>query len=42
MPEAIAESVVQEVERFLQADLPADYAAPIRSSVAWLSPRNSS
>ena len=40
MPEAIAESVVQEAERFLKADLPADYAARLAAKAQHLYPRH--
>jgi hypothetical protein len=40
MPEAIAESVVKESERFLQADLPADYAARLAAKANYLYPRH--
>lgn len=40
MPEAIAESVVQEAERFLNIDLPADYAARLAAKTFHLYPRH--
>jgi hypothetical protein len=36
MPEVIAETVVQEAERFLQADLPADYAERLAAKAYYL------
>jgi len=40
LPEAIAESVVQEAERFLKAELPADYAARLTAKAHHLYPRH--
>jgi len=40
MPEAIAESVVQEAERFLKTDLPADYATRLAAKAHYLYPRH--
>jgi hypothetical protein len=40
MPEAIAESVVQEAERFLKADLPDDYAGRLAARAHYLYPRH--
>ena len=40
MPDAIAESVVQEVERFLQADLPEDFATRLAAKAEHLYPRH--
>ena len=40
MPDAIAESVVQEVERFLQADLPAGFATRLAAKAYRLYPRH--
>ena len=40
MPEAIAESVVQEAERFLKADLPGDFAARLAAKAHHLYPRH--
>ena len=40
MPEAIAESVVQEAERFLKADLPGDFAARLAAKAHRLYPRH--
>ena len=40
MPEAIAESVVQEAERFLMADLPGDFAARLTANAHYLYPRH--
>jgi hypothetical protein len=36
MPEVIAETVVQEAERYLQADLPADYAERLAAKAYYL------
>jgi hypothetical protein len=40
MPDAIAESVVQEAERFLKADLPAGFAERLAARVYYLYPRH--
>jgi hypothetical protein len=40
MPDAIAESVVQEAERFLKADLPADFAGRLAAKAHHLYPRH--
>ncbi len=40
MPDAIAESVVQEVERFLEARLPDDFAARLAAKAHYLYPRH--
>ena len=40
MPEAIAESVVQETERFLNADLPANFADRLAAKAHYLYPRH--
>jgi hypothetical protein len=40
VPEWIAESVVQEVERFLGADLPADFTAHLAAKAEYLYPRH--
>jgi hypothetical protein len=40
VPEWIAESVVQEAERFLQADLPANFAARLAAKAHHLYPRH--
>jgi hypothetical protein len=40
MPEAMAESVVQEVERFLKADLPANFAERLAAKAHYLYPRH--
>ena len=40
MPEAIAESVVQEAERFLKADLPANFAERLAAKAYYLYPRH--
>lgn len=40
MPEAIAESVVQEAERFLNAELPADFAERLAAKAHYLYPRH--
>ena len=40
MPDVIAESVVQEVERFLQAPLPKDFAERLAARAHYLYPRN--
>ena len=40
VPEWIAESVVQEVERFLKADLPADWARRLAAKAHHLFPRH--
>ena len=40
MPDAIAESVVQEAERFLNADLPADFAERLAAKAHRLYPRH--
>jgi hypothetical protein len=39
-PEWIAESAVQEVERFLQTDLPADFAGRLAAKAHHLYPRH--
>jgi len=40
MPDAIAESVVQEAERFLKADIPADFAERLAAKAHHLYPRH--
>ncbi len=40
MPDAIAESVVQEAERFLKADLPPDFAQRLAAKAFYLYPRH--
>lgn len=40
MPDAIAESVVQEAERFLKTDLPADFAERLAAKAHHLYPRH--
>ena len=40
MPDAIAESVVQEAERFLKAELPADFAERLAARAHHLYPRH--
>ena len=40
MPDAIAESVVQEVERFLEARLPDDFAERLAAKTHYLYPRH--
>ena len=40
MPDAIAESVVQEVERFLEARLPDDFAERLAAKAQHLYPRH--
>jgi hypothetical protein len=40
MPDAIAESVVQEAERFLKAELPANFAARLAAKAHHLYPRH--
>lgn len=40
MPDAIAESVIQEVERFLNAPLPEDFAARLAAKAEHLYPRH--
>lgn len=40
MPDAIAESVVQEAERFLKADLPDDFADRLAAKAHHLYPRH--
>ena len=40
MPEAIAASVVQEVERFLKADLPDNFAERLAAKAQQLYPRH--
>ena len=40
MPDAIAESVVQEAERFLQSRLPADFAPRLAAKAFHLYPRH--
>jgi hypothetical protein len=40
MPDAIAESVVQEVERFLKTDLPANFAERLAARAHHLYPRH--
>ena len=39
-PEWVAESVVQEVERFLKADLPANFAERLAAKAHYLYPRH--
>jgi len=40
VPEWIAESVVQEVERFIRTDLPEDFTARLAAKVEYLYPRH--
>ncbi len=40
MPDAIAESVVQEAERFLKAELPRDFAERLAAEAHYLYPRH--
>ena len=40
MPDAIAESVVQEAERFLAAELPANFATRLAAKAEYLYPRH--
>jgi hypothetical protein len=40
MPDAVAESVVQEVERFLQSELPANFAERLAAKAHYLYPRH--
>ena len=40
MPDAIAESVVHETERFLRAELPADYSERLAAKAHYLYPRH--
>ena len=40
MPDAVAESVVQETERFLQAELPANFAERLAAKAHHLYPRH--
>jgi hypothetical protein len=40
MPDAIAESVVQEAEQFLKAELPADFAERLAAKAHYLYPRH--
>lgn len=41
MPDVIAETVVEEAERYLKADLPADFADRLAAKAYHIYPRNS-